>query len=47
MCNPITALTEEGKGYKDNLQILMFVHIGIAIAKVILMGVMFGFGDFI
>ena len=43
----MTELTPEGLGYKDNLVILMFVHFGLAIAKIILMGFFFGFGDLI
>ena len=44
-CSPMTELTNEGKGYKDQLTVLMFAHLGVAIAKIILMGFMFGFGD--
>ena len=41
----MTSLTQEGQGYKEQLTVLMFTHFGIAIAKIILMGIMFGFGD--
>ena len=40
-------LTTEGHSHKGSLQILMYVHIGVAISKVIVMGLMFGFGDLI
>ena len=33
--------------YKDKLRILMFVHLGVAITKIIVMGFAFGFGDLI
>ena len=44
---PGLTLTQEGMGHKKNLEILMYVHLGVAISKVIIMGFMFGFGDLI
>ena len=44
---PSLALTSEGMNNKQQLQILMYVHLGVAISKVIIMGFMFGFGDLI
>mmetsp|Transcript_18366 Transcript_18366/g.22905 ORF Transcript_18366/g.22905 Transcript_18366/m.22905 type:complete len:85 (-) Transcript_18366:316-570(-) len=45
MCSPMTELTSEGAGHKEQLTVLMFVHLGVAIAKIIMMGFMFAFGD--
>ena len=44
---PGLPLTSEGMNHKQQLQILMYVHLGVAISKVIIMGFMFGFGDLI
>ena len=44
---PGLSLTSEGMNHKQQLQILMYVHLGVAVSKVIIMGFMFGFGDLI
>ena len=45
--NPSLDLTTEGTDHKRKLELLMYVHLGIAISKVIIMGFAFGFGDLI
>ena len=45
---PQTSLTvPEGQTAKDRLEVLMYVHIGVALSKIIILGFMFGFGDLI
>ena len=45
---PQTALTvPEGQTAKDRLEILLYVHLAVAISKIIVMGFGFGFGDLI
>ena len=42
---PNLQLTTEGLNFKKQLEILMYVNLGVAISKVIIMGFMYGFGD--
>ena len=45
---PQTSLTvPEGQTAKDRLEVLMYVHIGVALSKIIVLGFGFGFGDLI
>ena len=45
---PQTSLTvPEGQTAKDRLEILMYVHLGVAVSKIIVLGFGFGFGDLI
>ena len=44
---PGMTLTQEGMSHKTKLEILMYVHLGVAISKLIIMGFAFGFGDLI
>ena len=45
---PQTTLTvPEGQTAKERLEILLYVHLGVAISKIIVMGFSFGFGDLI
>ena len=45
---PIAELTHpQGSKQKDNLEILFYTHLGVAISKIIIMGFHFGFGDLI
>ena len=45
---PQTSLTvPEGTTAKERLEILLYVHLGVAISKIIVMGFSFGFGDLI
>ena len=45
---PQTSLTvPEGQNAKDRLEVLMYVHIGVALSKIIVLGFGFGFGDLI
>ena len=41
------SLTQEGNDLKGKLQILLWVHLGVAISKLIILGIMFGLGDLI
>ena len=45
---PQTQLTvPEGTTAKDRLEVLLYVHLGVAISKIIVLGFSFGFGDLI
>ena len=45
---PQTALTApEGETAKKRLEILLWVHLGVAISKIIILGFSFSFGDLI
>ena len=44
---PALGLTEEGMSRKGQLQMLFYVHLGVALVKVIVLGFAFGFGDLI
>ena len=44
---PGLILSQEGMGHKKWLEILMYVHLGVAISKIIVMGLMYGLGDLI
>ena len=37
----------EGQTAKERLEVLLYVHLAVAISKIIVMGFSFGFGDLI
>ena len=46
--NPSVGLTvPEGQQAKERLEVLLYVHLGIALSKIIILGFGFGFGDLI